>query len=70
MMAKLNHTAGVEQVPFHSCSTSAEAISLLSMSLQTAIQATCYIHIPLPGELALLMLAVLLTHRARHHACL
>jgi hypothetical protein len=47
-MTQLDSTAGAEQVPCHSCSASTEALSLLSMSLQTAIRAAQYIRIPLP----------------------
>jgi hypothetical protein len=47
MMTKLDHTASK---PCASCSASAEAIGLLSMSLQTAIHAARYLRIPLPGK--------------------
>ncbi|KAF8224185.1 hypothetical protein L208DRAFT_1381162 [Tricholoma matsutake] len=48
-MTKLNHSASAECVPCNTCSTTAEAISLLSILRQTAIHAACYIHVPLPG---------------------
>jgi hypothetical protein len=55
-MTQLNHTPVAEKVPCHSCLASAEALGILSMSLQTAIQAAQYIRIPLPGEFQLQML--------------
>jgi hypothetical protein len=59
-MTKLNHTASAECVPCPACSASTEAISLLSLSLQTAIQATRYIRNPHSGKLQLQILRALL----------
>jgi hypothetical protein len=59
-MTQLNNTPGAQKIPCHSCSASAEALGLLSMSLQTAIQAAQYIRIPLPGKFKCQTLGALL----------